>query len=164
MCKIKTRINQSKGGENKAMTGKEKFKKILDMRYKEHKPPSEIAKEVGVSRPYITKVIKTDKRYFNERENQKMETKKNKAEAEIIIYEKKEIDRIENYKMDRQHNIDAAKLSLIPKLSNRKMARCNRSAYDYDPNSSDLVIREDITASYVMPDRVSNVVNADSII
>lgn len=33
----------------------------------------------------------------------------------------------------------------------------NRSAYDYDKNSSDLVLKDNINAGYAIPKRVSNI-------
>ena len=42
-------------------------------------------------------------------------------------------------------------------------AKWNRSAYTYDNNSSDLLLKEDIITGYNAPKRVSNVVNPNSI-
>ncbi|MFR2571682.1 MAG: hypothetical protein ACLS90_08390 [Clostridia bacterium] len=39
----------------------------------------------------------------------------------------------------------------------------NRSAYDYDKNSSDLVLKDNINAGYAIPKRVSNIVNPNMI-
>ena len=40
---------------------------ILDKYYNEHEKPSIIAKEIGVNPSYITKIIKNDTRYIQEK-------------------------------------------------------------------------------------------------
>ena len=41
---------------------------ILDRYYNEHTKPTIIAKELNVNPSYITKVVKSDSRYFQEKE------------------------------------------------------------------------------------------------
>lgn len=95
------------------MTSKEKIDKIIQMRFKEHMRPSDIAKKLGVSKPYITKIIKTDKRYFKERVKQKkLNKKKNREETKLIIYTKRELEKQQYEFMKWQHIKAVIELSL----------------------------------------------------
>jgi len=144
------------------MSNKEK---ILDMRYTRHMRPTDIAKKLKVSKPYITKVIKGDKRYFRARENQKMTNKqKNKDETKEIIYAKREHHRSEYEAMKLQHIKDVRGLSERPKyISKLNIAKWNRSAYGYATSASHLILRDNVTASYAMPKKVSHVISPHSI-
>ena len=51
----------------------------------------------------------------------------------------------------------------IEKVSRVKYAKWNRSAYNYDDNTSDLVLKDNINAGYNVAKRVSNIVNPDMI-
>ena len=42
-------------------------------------------------------------------------------------------------------------------------AKWNRSVYEYDKNTSDLVLKDNINAGYNVAKRVSNIVNPDMI-
>ena len=50
---------------------------IIRLFYVEHKRPTDIAEELEVSKPYITKVIKKDERYDEEKEYRKNISKEN---------------------------------------------------------------------------------------
>ena len=51
---------------------------ILDLYYNEHLKQNEIAKIVGVSSPYVSKIVKTDKRSKQEKENRKKTNTENR--------------------------------------------------------------------------------------
>ena len=48
-------------------------------------------------------------------------------------------------------------------MSDLKYAKWNRSAYDYDENTSDLILKDKILAGFNVAKRVSNIVNPNSI-
>ena len=48
-------------------------------------------------------------------------------------------------------------------MSDIKYAKWNRSAYNYDEDTSDLVLKDNINAGYNVAKRVSDVVNPDMI-
>ena len=62
-----------------------------------------------------------------------------------------------------QINNDNKFLSTKKKVSDLKYAKWNRSAYDYDENTSDLILKDKIVAGFNVAKRVSNIVNPNSI-
>ena len=54
-------------------------------------------------------------------------------------------------------------LSTKKKMSDIAFTEWNRCMFDYDKNSSDLVLKTGVVTGYNVPERVSNVVNAHSI-
>ena len=137
--------------------------KIIDLFYEKHKKPTDIAKEVNVAKSYVTKVIQKDERDIQEKESRKLENKeKNKIQKRIYAQNKREKekqDRIEYQKLLIQINKDNEILSTTKKEDDLQFVAWNRSAYEYDENSSDLVLKDDINAGYNAPKRVRNIVN-----
>lgn len=117
--------------------------------------------------PYITKIIQKDARYIGEKEARKHNNKeKQKVQKRIYAKNKREKERQE--KQDYQRlliliNNDNKFLSTKKKVSRVKYAKWNRSAYNYDDNTSDLVLKDNINAGYNVAKRVSNIVNPDMI-
>ena len=111
--------------------------KIIHLFYEKHKRPTDISKKLKISMPYITKIIQKDNRYIEE-----------KQEYQSMIV---------------QINKDNWLASKRKRMSNEKFAQCNRSIFEYDNNSSDLVRKQGINVGYNVPERVSHVVNASSI-
>lgn len=117
--------------------------------------------------PYITKIIQKDARYIGEKEARKYNNKeKQKVQKRIYAKNKREKERQE--KQDYQRlliliNNDNKFLSTEKKVSRVKYAKWNRSAYNYDDNTSDLVLKDNINAGYNVAKRVSNIVNPDMI-
>ena len=117
--------------------------------------------------PYITKIIQKDARYIGEKEARKQNNKeKQKVQKRIHAKNKREKERQE--KQDYQRlliliNNDNKFLSTKKKVSDIKYAKWNRSAYNYDDNTSDLVLKDNINAGYNVAERVSNIVNPDMI-
>lgn len=117
--------------------------------------------------PYITKIIQKDARYIGEKEARKQNNKeKQKVQKRIYAKNKREKERQE--KQDYQRlliliNNDNKFLSTKKKVSDIKYAKWNRSAYNYDDNTSDLVLKDNINAGYNVAKRVSNIVNPDMI-
>ena len=60
-------------------------------------------------------------------------------------------------------NNDNVILSTKKKASDLQDAKWNRSVYEYDENSSDLVLNPNVNAGYNLAKRVRNIVNPDSI-
>ena len=60
-------------------------------------------------------------------------------------------------------NNDNKFLSTKKKVSDIKYAKWNRSAYNYDEDTSDLLLKDEIRAGYNVAKRVSNIVNPDMI-
>ena len=117
--------------------------------------------------PYITRIIQTDSRYIEEKEARKQENReKQKEQKRIYAKNKREKERQEKQDYQKllvQINNDNKFLSTKKKVSDLKYAKWNRSAYDYDENTSDLILKDKIVAGFNVAKRVSNIVNPNSI-
>ena len=139
---------------------------ILDLFYSSHLKQTEIAKNIGVSSQYISKIVKKDSRYEQEKEYRK---KLSKEKRESYLKEffktykrpKKDDDSYEQLKAQLKQ--DSLELSFVGGyISDLAFAKWNRQMFKYDKNSSDLVLKRNIVVSCDVPKRVSNVVNAST--
>lgn len=72
-----------------------KKQEIIFLYYEKNLSPSEIAKDVNVSKTYITEVIKSDKRYVLEKEKRKNKNNtKNKEKTKKYMKEKREYQKM----------------------------------------------------------------------
>ena len=156
VLKIKTK-SDSKGTKDK----------IIELFFIKRLKPVEISKKLKVGMPYITKIIQKDERYIEEKELRKSENKeKNKIQKRIYAQnrrEKEKQDKIEYEKLLIQINKDNQILSTKKKENDLQYAKWNRSVYEYDKNTSDLVLKDGVNAGYAIAKRVSNIVNSDMI-
>lgn len=142
----------------------DKNQKIIMLFYEEHKRPTDIAKELKVSKPYITKVIKKDERYIKEKEYRKNISKENhKACKRNYINKRRQTEKQEYQAMIIQINKDNEYLSTKIEMSDLDFAKWNRQMFRYDKNSSKLVLRKGFTFACDVPKKIRNVVNASSI-
>lgn len=156
MKKIKHKLD-SKGTKDK----------IIELFFEKHLKPVEISKKLKVKMPYITKIIQKDSRYIQEKETRKQDNKeKQKEQKRIYAKNKREKERQEKeayQKLLTLINNDNKFLSTKKKTDDIKYAEWNRSAYDYDKNTSDLILKDEIRTGYNVAERVSNRVNPDMI-
>ena len=149
------------------LDSKETKDKIIELFYNEHLRQTDISKKLKVKMPYITRIIQTDSRYIEEKEARKQESKeKQKTQKRIYAQNKREKERQEKQDYQKllvQINDDNKFLSTKKKVSDLKYAKWNRSAYDYDENTSDLILKDKIVAGFNVAKRVSNIVNPNSI-
>lgn len=105
---------------------------ILDKYYNEHKKPITIAKKLDVNPSYITKIIKKDTRYIQEKEYRIQISKENRKIAKREWIRKKrqnEADK-ELYEFVKQQHIEASKeLSYTTEISDLAYRKWNPSAY-----------------------------------
>ena len=141
--------------------------KIIELFFIKRLKPVEIAKKLKVGMPYITKIIQKDERYIEEKESRKSENKeKNKIQKRIYAQnrrEKEKQDKIEYERLLIQINQDNQILSTKKKEDDLQYAKWNRSVYEYDKNTSDLVLKDGVNAGYAIAKRVSDIVNPDMI-
>lgn len=112
-------------------------KNIIDLFYNEHLKVKEISKILDISSPYITKIIKQDFRYIQEKNFRKSISKnKRKVAQNEFIKKKREKQRIEdNYSyVQTQHAQATRELSKSSHLSNESYRKWNYSAYKYNPS------------------------------
>ena len=141
--------------------------KIIELFFEKHLRPVDISKKLKVKMPYITKIIQKDSRYIQEKEARKQDNKeKQKTQKRIYAQNKREKERQEKQDYQKllvQIDNDNKFLSTKKKESDLKYAKWNRSAYDYDENTSDLILKDKIVAGFNVAKRVSNIVNPNSI-
>ena len=114
------------------MTSKERIDKIIYLRFKQHMRPSDVAKEVGVEKSYVTKIIKKDKRYFKERAKQMSANYiKHNKQAKELTYKDREEKRRSNARLNLQHMQATRELSYEVKTTTDNNRVCNI----IDPNS-----------------------------
>ena len=156
VLKIKTK-SDSKGTKDK----------IIELFFVKRLKPVDIAKKLKVGMPYITKIIRKDERYIEEKESRKSENKeKNKIQKRIYAQnrrEKEKQDKIEYERLLIQKNQDNQILSTKKKEDDLQYAKWNSSVYEYDKNTSDLVLKDGVNAGYAIAKRVSDIVNPDMI-
>ena len=107
-------------------------KYILDKYYEEHEKPSAIAKELDVHPSYITKIIKADTRYIQEKEYRAKISKENRkiSKREWIRNKRQNDADKELYEFVKQQHIEASKeLSYITEMSDLAYRKWNSSAY-----------------------------------
>ena len=153
VLKIKTKSN-----------GKDTKDKIIELFFTEHLRPVDISKKLRVGMPYITKIIQKDSRYIEEKEIRKLANKeKNKIQKRMYAQNKRQKEKKEYQKLLVQINRDNEYLSTKKKENDLQFANWNRSAYEYDKDSSDLVLKNDINTGFNVAKRVSNIVNPNTI-
>ena len=143
---------------------KETKDKIIELFYNQHLRPTDISNKLKVKMPYITRIIQTDSRYIEEKEARKQENReKQKEQKRIYAQSKREKEKQDYQKLLVQINNDNKFLSTKRQVSDEKYAKWNRSAYDYDENTSDLILKDKIVTGFNVAKRVSNIVNPNCI-
>ena len=110
---------------------------IISLFYNEHLQVKQIAEQLDISSAYVTKIIKQDSRYIQEKNFRKSISKnKRKIAQNEFIKKKREKQRIEdNYSyVQSQHEQETRELSKSSHLSNENYRKWNYSAYKYNPS------------------------------
>ena len=127
---------------------------IINSFYIKHLKVNEIAQELSVSSAYITKIIKQDNRYLQEKEYRKNLSKaKRKIAQNNFIKAKREKKRIEdNYStMQKQHMQASKELSKSGYLTNENFRKWNSSAYKYNSSKRRYEFDSTLVRSYAIP-------------
>ena len=142
----------------------DKITEITRLFYDKHLRPTDIAKQIGVGKSYITKIIQKDERYIEEKEYRATQSKeRHKVCKRNYINKKRQADKQEYQAMIIQINKDNEYLSTKKKLSDETFSNWNRGMFDYDNHSSDLVLKNGINVGFDVPKRVSNIVSPSCI-
>lgn len=110
---------------------------IINLFYIEHLKVKEIADKENITSAYVTKIIKQDTRYIQEKEYRKKISKdKRKIDQNKFAKNKREKRKMEdNYLiLKAQHEKDTRELSKSKHLSNESYRKWNYSAYKYNPS------------------------------
>ena len=127
---------------------------IIDLFYIEHLKVKEIAMKENTSSAYITKIIKQDDRYMEEKEYRKAISKsKRKISQNNFIKNKREKKKIEdNYSfVIAQHKKASKELSKSTYLTNESYRKWNYSAYKYNPSKKRYEFKENLGRSSDVP-------------
>ena len=127
----------------------DKIAEITKLFYNEHLRPTDIAKQIGVGKSYITKIIQKDERYIEEKEYRANQSKeRHKVCKRNYINKRRQADKQEYQAMIIQINKDNEYLSTKKKLSDEAFSNWNRVMFDYDKKSSDIKIKNGIKMLY----------------
>lgn len=127
---------------------------IINLFYIEHLKVEEIATEVNTTSAYITKIVKKDSRYMQEKEYRKAISKEKRKNAQNnFIKNKREKQRIEdNFGfVQAQHEQATAELSKSKYLTNESYRKWNSSAYKYNPSKKRYEFDDKLGRSYAVP-------------
>lgn len=105
---------------------------VIDKYYDEHTKPTIIAKELNVNPSYITKIVKSDSRYFQEKEYRANISKENRkiAKREWIRNKRQNEADKQLYEFVKKQHIEASKeLSYSSEMSDLAYIKWNSSAY-----------------------------------
>ncbi|MCI9366579.1 MAG: hypothetical protein HFJ54_08905 [Clostridia bacterium] len=141
-----------------------KISEITRLFYEEHLRGADIAKQIGVGKSYVTKIIQKDERYIEEKEYRATQSKeRHKVCKRNYINKKRQANKQDYQAMLIQINKDNEYLSTKKKLSDEAFSNWNRGMFDYDKHSSALVLKNGINIGFDVPKRVINVVNPSCI-
>ena len=130
-----------------------KKEEILKLYYDENIKIIDIVNAVGVSRAYISKIIKDDARYEIKKQKQKEERiERKKAYTNKKMKETREIRAQENAFIRQQHLRASRELSGGHSIiSNRAFLKWNSSAYKYNQSKNRYEFDKKLTRSYAVP-------------
>ena len=137
----------------------DKKEQILDLYFNKHLKQIEIAEIVNASQQYISKIIKKDGRYENEKSSRKSSNAEKRkiaqAEYQKNYLRKKEKD-IANEQLLEQQRQDSIELSYTPHpISDYAFKKANSSIYTYDSIKNQFVMLKGIKAGFDAPKRIS---------
>ena len=129
----------------------------MDKYYNEHERPSVIAKELNVDPSYITKIIKKDTRYKQEKQYRAEVSKENRriAKKEWIRNKRQTEADKQLYEFVKQQHIEASKeLSYSSELSDLAYIKWNSSA-DQRNRKGNLVIERKLKVGLDIPKSIN---------
>jgi len=127
---------------------------IINLFYIEHLKVREISEKANTSSAYITKIIKQDFRYAQEKQFRKNISKDRRRIAQReFTKNKRERKKIEdNYSfVQSQHEQATRELSKSNHLSNENYRKWNYSAYNYNPSKKRYEFDEKLGRSIDVP-------------
>ena len=130
----------------------DKKEQILDLYFNKHLKQIEIAEIVNASQQYISKIIKKDGRY----ENEKSSRKSSNAEKRKIAQAEYQKNYVRKKEKDIAYEQDSIELSYTPHpISDYAFKKANSSIYTYDSIKNQFVMLKGIKAGFDAPKRIS---------
>lgn len=126
----------------------DKKQEIIFKYYEHGLVQTEIAKQLNISKAYVTKIIKKDNRYEKEKQKRKDKNKiKNKEETKKYIKIKRSYEKILNEYLKKQHIETSIELSSRHSISNKSFRDWNKSIYEYNSKSKTYNLKKGIKVS-----------------
>ena len=134
----------------------ERKNEIIDYYFMKHLKAIEIKEKLNVSLSSITRAIKEDSRYKQEKSYRKQASKETRKKSQrILMKNKREEPQRDNYNikavLNEQHNKDIRILSNGSHLNNEAFRKWNYSAYKYNPSKNRYEFDESLGRSYAVP-------------
>ena len=137
------------------MSNKEK---ILDLYYNQHLKQNEIAKLVGTTAQYVSKVVRADKRNKEEKEKRKIENFENRKvymQEYFKTYNRPKKDDNSYEQMVAQQRQDSLELSFSNNIiSDYAFAKWNSSAY-HTNSKGNLVLNRNLKVGFDVPKSIN---------
>ena len=137
------------------MSNKEK---ILDLYYNQHLKQNEIAKLVGTTTQYISKVVRADKRNNEEKEKRKIENSENRKvylQEYFKTYDRPKKDDNSYEQMLAQQRQDSMELSFSTNIiSDYAYAKWNSSAY-HTNSKGNLILNRNLKVGFDVPKSIN---------
>lgn len=119
----------------------------------------EIADKLNITKQYVSKIVRKDIRYIEERENRKLKNKeKQKKRVKNYIYNKRRNERQErlNAIVEMQHIQASCELSGRNTINNRAYRNWSSSIYIYNNSTKEYQIKEEYKnkTSYAIPKKI----------
>ena len=129
---------------------------IINLYYIKKYKIVDIAKEINVSKQFISKIIKDDIRYLEEKERRKKENQRrqNLYRKEFMKRKRKSSEN-ERMILNLMHDQASKELSTGKNISNRAFRDWNSSIYKYNNNKKTYDLKKGIVVSKDVPKRIN---------
>lgn len=120
-----------------------------------------ISKNLNVSKQYVSKIIRTDSRYSDEKNKRKEESAIRQRQRNINCIKKnrdikKAINERLNGSLEKDHRQAAGELSGRRTINNRAFKKWNSSIYDYHSRTNEFRLKNEFKekTSYAVPKKI----------
>lgn len=125
---------------------------IKDLYFNKKYTQTEIAKQLDITKPYISKILTQDNRYKQEKEKRiALNRKKNKEYTKKYIKTKRRDSTLDYLIMKREHEQASIEMSDRKKLTNMAYRNWNTSAYKYNETKKRFEFKKGLGRSYDVP-------------
>ena len=138
------------------MTKKEK---IIFLFFEKKLTTIEIANKLKITKQYVSKIVRQDFRYAEERENRKINNRKKQKQRVVnYIYKKRKQKRQDNINdsMELLHFQASCEMSKRKFINNRTFRNWNSSIYEYYERAKEFRVKKDLKnkISYAVPKKI----------
>ena len=133
--------------------------KILSYYFSDTLSMVEIATKLGISKQYVSKIIRKDNRYTKEKaDRQALSKEKQRERVKQYIYNRREKEKNERLTgmIEQQHIQASRELSGRKTINNRAYRNWNSSIYEFNNNTKEYKIRNEYKnkVSYAIPKKI----------